>query len=529
MRALWQIIRVLWNAAPAAMIRGVLLAICVLWMGAALLGLSGWFITATGLAGLAGVGIAFDVFRPSAGVRFLALGRTAARYGERLLTHDATLRALAALRVVLLRRQERLSGAALVRLRSEGVLTRIIADVDALDGAMLRLVVPVLSAWVTYVLAALALWVLVGPLVAIAVFAALPLGAIVLIWLAWRGVRLSDQQEQATQTLRRNVIDALRDRQALILAGRLATAQSQLLSQDAHVRQLATRQDRLERRAGAVLAALVALSAAGALLAGGWMLGQGGAGPAQAVIGFFVALALAEAILPLRRGFAELGRMCGAAERIAPEGPRVATPGAQRRAGPGPCLELTKPSLSVNAGEALALSGPSGVGKTSLLLHIAGLGSGAPLRIAGHAPDDWDPDALRGYLTMLPQRSALMSGTVRDNLALAGDFDEAALWAALRSVALDGVIAARGGLDFSLDEAGQGLSGGQSRRLALARCVLRRPRLLLLDEPTEGLDADTADRVLTGLRKALPETAIVAALHRGSDHPIFTQSYHLSW
>ncbi|MCR9089058.1 MAG: hypothetical protein NXH97_20210 [Rhodobacteraceae bacterium] len=93
MRALLQIAGLLLTADRWAMARGAALSVTVLAMGAALLGLSGWFITATGIAGLAGLGIAFDVFRPSAGVRFLTLGRTAARYGERLLTHDATLRA----------------------------------------------------------------------------------------------------------------------------------------------------------------------------------------------------------------------------------------------------------------------------------------------------------------------------------------------------------------------------------------------------------------------------------------------------
>ena len=117
MKRLWQVLRLLWKAEPWAMWRGAALAVAVLVMGAALLGLSGWFITATGIAGIAGVGIAFDVFRPSAGVRFLALGRAGARYGERLLTHDATLRALARLRVTLLQRLERFPMPELRRLR----------------------------------------------------------------------------------------------------------------------------------------------------------------------------------------------------------------------------------------------------------------------------------------------------------------------------------------------------------------------------------------------------------------------------
>ncbi|MGA9435370.1 MAG: ATP-binding protein, partial [Roseobacter sp.] len=140
MRNVLRIVRLLVAADPWAMARGAALSVVVLVMGAALLGLSGWFITATGLAGLAGIGIAFDVFRPSAGVRFLALGRAAARYGERLLTHDATLRALAALRIVLLRGYARINAKGLMGLRGEGALTRIVSDVDALDGLILRLV-----------------------------------------------------------------------------------------------------------------------------------------------------------------------------------------------------------------------------------------------------------------------------------------------------------------------------------------------------------------------------------------------------
>ncbi len=120
MTAFLRILRLLVSADPWSLARGALMSVVVLLMGAGLLGLSGWFITATGLAGLAGLGIAFDVFQPAAGVRALALGRAAARYGERLLTHDATLRALAALRVSILRGHATRDASALMRLRSEG-------------------------------------------------------------------------------------------------------------------------------------------------------------------------------------------------------------------------------------------------------------------------------------------------------------------------------------------------------------------------------------------------------------------------
>jgi len=526
-----RVIRLLLGAAPWAMARGAVLSVVVLLMGAALLGLSGWFIAATGMAGLAGIGIAFDVFRPSAGVRFLALGRTAARYGERLLTHDATLRALAALRVALLREQTRHDARALSRLRSESSLTRIVSDVDALDGLVLRLVLPVAAGLVTHLLVFAMLWWLVGlPVAAVILLGTLPLAALILLRLAQRGLRPSDSAEAESQRLRRGVIDMIRDREALILAGRLPGHEDRLLVTDAEARHAAAALDRAERDAGLALAALVTLVAAGALLAGGWLLTQGSIDPAQAAIGLFVTLALAETVLPLRRGFAELGRVIGAAGRVAPDPHSPQQTGTETGTETAPLLRIDTPALSLTLtpGEAVALTGPSGVGKTTLLMQIAGLADSAGITVAGCAPRDWDDGAFRDRVTLLPQRSALIAGTIRDNLTLAGSAPDADLWQALEAVALDEAIRERGGLDSRLGEGGAGLSGGQARRLALARTILKKPDLLLLDEPTEGLDAETAAAVLDGLRRALPQAAILAALHRGAENTLFSQVFSLS-
>lgn len=529
MKTLLPFIRLLLTAAPWAMARGAALTVVVLLMGAALLGLSGWFITATGIAGITGVGIAFDVFRPSAGVRFLALGRTAARYGERLLTHDATLRALAALRVTLLRRQARRGARDLAGLRSEAVLTRIVSDVDALDGVVLRLLLPGMAALVTHVLVFLALGWLAGWPVAWAVLAGYaPLGAIILWHLARRSTRPADRVEAQDQALRRGVIDMIRGRQSLILGARLSAREAELRHIDAQTREAARRLDRADRDAGAALAVLVAAVTGLALLAGGWLVARGSVGPAMGAIGVFVALALAETLVPLRRGFSEYGRMAGAARRIG------TAPGPDAAAAPempvtdAPLLSLQAPELDLWPGDAIALTGPSGSGKSSLLMQVAGLSPGNGTAILGRRPEHWPDAALRDIVTMVPQRSALIAGTIRENLALAAPADDAAMWRALEAVALSDVIRERGGLNAMLREAGAGLSGGQARRLTLARAVLRAPRLLLLDEPTEGLDADTAGRVLTGIRTALPETAILAALHRGSDHPLFDAKIALS-
>jgi len=167
MTALWAIFRLILRDQRRAMLRGAALGLVVLVMGVALLGLSGWFITAAAAAGLAGAGAVFDVFRPSAMVRFLALGRAAARYGERMLTHDATLRALETLRWRVLASLLTAPYARMIRVRGAQALNRLTADIDALDGVPLRLVLPVMAGIAAQVLALVALWGLVAPAVAL--------------------------------------------------------------------------------------------------------------------------------------------------------------------------------------------------------------------------------------------------------------------------------------------------------------------------------------------------------------------------
>lgn len=171
-------------------------------------------------------------------------------------------------------------------------------------------------------------------------------------------------------------------------------------------------------------------------------------------------------------------------------------------------------------GETLLLTGSSGAGKSTLLGLLAGLATpteGVVVLCGRPILSLQEPD-LRRWLTLLPQRSALVAGTVRENLRLAApDLTDAAALDALEAVALADTPRARAGLETVLGEGGRGLSGAEARRLACARALVRRPDVLMLDEPTEGLDDSTAAALLSGVRNALPDAAIVIASHRAGD------------
>jgi ATP-binding cassette subfamily C protein CydC len=534
--ALWQVFTLVLRDQSTALVRGAALSLVVLIAGIALLGLSGWFITAAAAAGLAGMGAVFDVFRPSAMVRFLALGRTAARYGERLLTHGATLRALTTIRVRLLAATASAPHDAVVRLRGPQALNRLMADVDALDGIPLRLILPLAAGIAAQLISFAALWWLVDLSVALWIAAGfLVAPAIALARAARTAARSSGEEEAAAQAFRSQLIDLIRARDDLAAYGQLTRQGESVLATDAERQRRRGDLDRIERRAGFALSLTGTVVAAGALAIGMMLARNGTITPALAAIGFFASLALMETIAPLRRAMADLGRMTVAAQRVA--GSLSTVPPAPEDGLSSETAELQikdltfrrdralqpilkKVSLAISAGECVAITGPSGSGKSTLLLLTARLlaPEAGQITIGSLPLEDWDEARLRAVVTLVPQRSALMAGTVGDALRLGcPDASEAALWEVLEAVSLTSVIRSKGGMEARLGPQGTGLSGGEARRLVLARSLLRRPRLLLMDEPTEGLDEKTALAVLAGIRSYLPTAAILTASHHPAE------------
>ncbi len=499
---------------------GIALAALTVLAGMALLGVSGWFITATALAGLAtGTALAFDVFTPGAGIRLLALVRTAARYGERVVTHDAALAVIAALRPRLFAGWARPDAARRLLARPARLLFRLTADADALDALYLRLLVPAGAACAALVLVAIVLGAIDGLLGAAIAGWLLATGAGILAWTVRRSRRAASRRAHAIESLRAQAIDLVSGQTELVMAGRLA-AQCEALARAE--RRLAHADDAINRVdvLGGFLQAMAGSAALAATLAACALLVSGSAiGAPVAALALLLVLSSAEPLTPLRRGALELGRTLLAIRRLAPRldapSPRVeraATAGIRidraclrhgdrDRAATPPALEDI--TLAIRPGERVAVIGPSGAGKSTLLALMAG--ERAPTAGRVQAPAS----------CLLTQRTELFQDSVRDNLRLARpDAADEALWAALRAAGLDDTIAALpAGLDTRLGEGGLGLSGGQARRLALARLFLRPTRLWLLDEPTEGLDAATARDVLARLAEQAHDRTLVLATH----------------
>ena len=503
--------------APRRLALGAALGALTVLMGMALLGLSGWFVTATALAGLsATTAILFDVFMPSAGIRLLALGRTGARYGERLVTHDATFAALADLRERLFRGWAQPEAARALTARPARLLFRLTADIDALESLYLRLGVPAI--------AALGAALMAGVVVAFMnVWLGLALTAWLLasgwgiaLWLTRRARPPAMRRAQATELLRTRAVDLVSGHTELAMAGRLDAQRDALAAADLRLARADMALHRFEVRAGAAYSVAGTMTLCGVLLAVGALVGEGAIGAPAAALALLIALTATEPFAALRRGALEGGRTWLAVHRLAPRMAEAVSPAACDAAGPDVVLHgvhavhaggtvpaLHAISLRISAGERVALVGPSGAGKSTLMAVLAG--ELAPTRGERQVP----PHCL------LTQRTELFQDSVRDNLRLADPAaDDARLWSALEAAGLaQEVHATAGGLDTALGEGGLGLSGGQLRRLALARLLLRDSPFWLLDEATEALDTDTAHDVLQRLATAAQGRTVLVATH----------------
>ena len=502
---------------------GAALAALTLLAGIGLLSLSGWFITASAVAGLAGAGRAFNYLFASGGVRGFALGRTVGRYAERMVTHEATFRILARLRLWVFDTVAPLAPARLGRMRGGDLLSRVTQDVDALDSLYLRFVTPVTAA-VTGAVFASVILAFLAPAALPGVLGTFLLASVILPYWAARTARQAGQDLTGeASTLRAeagDLVSGLAELKAYgathRIIGRIETANAGLV--DAQ-----TRLSSVSMINGAILALAAPLSF---VLGFGLAAASGAAAPVSALAGF-IAFALFEAAAPLVQAAELYGKTTASARRL--KALTEITPAVSDPARPAPLPEgwdlslknvtfrypetdtdiLDGIDLSLPEGGRLALVGASGAGKSSVIKLLMRFYSaqGGAITLGGAALDALAISDVRSRFALVDQRAELLSTTLRANLRLADpDAEEDRLWDALeRAGAADFVRRLPEGLKTWTGELGGLVSGGQARRIALARAFVKNAPVLLLDEPTEGLDETTEADFLDALDLWLDE------------------------
>ncbi|HBS5868724.1 heme ABC transporter ATP-binding protein/permease CydC [Klebsiella aerogenes] len=512
---------------------GVVLAIVTLLASIGLLTLSGWFLSASAVVGVAGI-YSFNYMLPAAGVRGAAIIRTAGRYFERLVSHDATFRVLQHLRVATFSKLLPLSPAGLARFRQGELLNRIVADVDTLDHLYLRVISPLVGALVVILVVTIGLSVLDVTL-------ALTLGGIMLATLLLlpplfyrAGKPTGEHITQVRGQYRQQLTSWLQGQAELMLFNASDRYRKQMEKTEQRWQEAQRRQ-----------AELTALSQALMLLIGGiavivmlWMSseGVGGNGQPGALIALFVFCALAafEALAPVTGAFQHLGQVIASARRItqiteqqpevtfsqqAPQSfSQVALnlDGVTFRYPQQSAPALKDISLQVAAGEHIAILGRTGCGKSTLLqlLTRAWDPANGQIQLNDQPLSDLSETTLRQAMSVVPQRVHLFSATLRDNLLLAApQASDGKLIDILERVGLEKLLE-DSGLNSWLGEGGRQLSGGELRRLAIARALLHDAPLMLLDEPTEGLDATTESQILDLLNEVMRDKTVLMVTHR---------------
>ena len=516
------------------MLGGAAVALLALLANVGLLAVSGAFIASMALAGAAHVAI--DYFTPAAMIRGLAIARTGGRYVERLLTHEATFRVLARLRVWLYQAIEPLAPARLDLLRSADLLSRLQADIDTLNQVYLRLLLPAGVAGVA-LLGMLGAMSLVSAGAALLTAGWLLLAGIGVPWWAWRRARAPSREALLLRnTLRIDAADALAGALELRVYG---AEQAWLQRVDDGSAALLMQQRRLSDLAGlsgAALGLFANLAVASVLALVLPAVAAASLPPQDLPMLALFALGAFEAVAPLPLASQMLGEMLAAARRVfeladtppalaeplaaspSPDGSAVSIRGLRMRYGEQGPWVLDGLDLELRAGTRLALVGASGAGKSSLLQVLTRLRDfqQGSVRVAGHDLRDYRGDDARALYSVVAQDEYLFHGSVLDNLLLARpQATPQQVEAACRAARLHEVVEALpAGYLTQLGESGSLLSGGQARRLGIARALLKDAPILLLDEPAEALDARTERALYEALADAMHGRTVLLITHR---------------
>jgi ATP-binding cassette, subfamily C, bacterial CydC len=470
-------------------------------------------------------------------VRFLALARPLARYLERLSSHDLAFRALGRIRKRVYERIEPLAPAELDAFRRGDLVSRMVGDVDALQGLYLRGIGPSVVALLVATAAVVATAFML-PAAALALVAGLALGGVAVPLLAARlARRVAFRQAAARGELTAELVELLRGAPEIVAFGHEDEALTRVRVVDRELVRVG-RQDAFVAGLADALSVLVAGLTTVAVLA--IAVAAHDAGTLDRILVAtlaLLALSSFDAVLPLPATARELTATLASGRRVlaltertplvrdvrvpapAPRGPvAVALEGVSARYPGEPTTVLRNFDLRLEPGRRIALVGPSGAGKTTvtnLLLRFLDPEEGR-VTIDGHDIRELRQEDVRKVFALAGQEAHLFDSTIRANLRLAspGATDDELRIALGQARLGDWVERLPDGLDTIIGEEGRGVSGGQRQRLVLARALLANAPVLLLDEPTAHLDPETATALVEDVLQAAEKRSVLLITHR---------------
>ncbi|EKO3962010.1 cysteine/glutathione ABC transporter ATP-binding protein/permease CydC [Vibrio fluvialis] len=512
---------------------GMLLAFVTLCASIGLLTLSGWFLSAAAVAGLTIARETFNYMLPGAFVRGFAMGRTAGRWGERVVSHNATFKLLTDLRIFFFEKLAPMIPGRVSNLRDADLLNRLVADIDAMDHVYLRLISPV-------TVGVLGIAALTTLLCWFDMALGLTLGSVLLVLLlVWPvmfyklGKRNGAELTQHKAEMRVATLDWLQGYSELTIFGAESRYRDAIYA--AQEKLLANQK---------VNASFTGLASALLLLANGWTLvlmlwlaadGVNGQAPDPMIaLVVFATMASVELLMPIAGAFQHLGQTLTSARRlneIILSEPDVKFPSEETRhsgqfdisfenltfnysGGEQPALKDV--SLTIPAGNKVAIVGQTGSGKSTLIQLLCRYWDAqqGDIRIAGTRLQEWKESDLRAAISVVSQRVDILNGSLRDNLIMAKPTaNDNELSAMLERVGLSKLLEAPG-LDAWLGDGGRQLSGGEKRRIGIARALLHNGPILLLDEPTEGLDKQTEQQIMALFKSHFENKTVIFITHR---------------
>lgn len=469
------------------------------------------------------------------GVRFFALLRACARYGERLVSHDVALRALGTLRARAVRRLVPLVPGGLPGMGSGDLLSRVVADVDRLRDLFVRALGPPVVSLVALacaVAAATAILPAAGLVLAL-VLGAAAIGLPLLTWAAGR--RAARRQAPARAVLTAEVLEALHHAPEIAAHGLEDERMARVRAADRDLARTARRDAALAGMAGGLVALTAGVAAAAVLAVGVPAVETGTLDGVLLGALALLAMAAAEAVAPLPLAAQHLSASAAAARRLEdltdrepavtdpadPAGsplwaPVVALEGVTARHPGGPVV-LRDLDLVLRPGARVALVGPSGAGKsTALALMVRFLDPVAGrVTLDGRDVRGFRQADLRRLVRLCGQDAHVFATTVRENVLIGrpGAGDPAVREALDRAGLGPWVASLPDGLATHVGEDGARMSGGQRQRLALARALVSGAPVLLLDEPTAHLDAPAAEAFIADLAGATRDAAVLLVTH----------------